>query len=364
MTLVAVPIFVDTSADIADAHAAAAAAAAAGATLVEWRVDRLGDEDAADAAVRRLLAGSPLPAILTCRSVAEGGHAEDPARALALLAAATRAESPPRYVDLELTLTDHPAAAAVIDGVAASGEIGLLLSTHDFDGRPPDLLQRIERMTTHPHAAVVKVAWMARSLRDNLEAFDLLHARRTPTIALCMGPFGLPSRVLAGKFGGLITFASSAPGAESAPGQPTLADLERCGFERVGDATRVYGVLGWPIGHSRSPTLHNAVFRQMEWDGVYLPLPVPPEWEHFKATVGAWVDHPTLGFRGASVTLPHKTHLVRFVRERGGVVGPEASAIGAANTLVVGDDDAIACVNTDVPALRATLLAGMRTDTL
>ena len=48
---------------------------------------------------------------------------------------------------------------------------------------------------------MIKIAWTARSLRDNLEAFELLAQRPKPMIALCMGPFGLPSRVLAGRFG-------------------------------------------------------------------------------------------------------------------------------------------------------------------
>ena len=37
------------------------------------------------------------------------------------------------------------------------------------------------------------------------------------------------------------------------------------------------GVLGWPVGHSRSPAMHNAAFRELGLDWRYLPLPVPPE---------------------------------------------------------------------------------------
>ena len=49
----------------------------------------------------------------------------------------------------------------------------------------------------------------------------------------------------------------------------------------------MYGVIGWPVAHSKSPHIHNAGFTAVGHDGVYLPLPIPPEWEHFKATVGA-----------------------------------------------------------------------------
>jgi 3-dehydroquinate dehydratase/shikimate dehydrogenase len=191
--------------------------------------------------------------------------------------------------------------------------------------------------------------------------------RLKPTIALCMGEAGLMSRVLAPKFGGFLTFASDAEGAGTAPGQPTareLRDLYR--FGAIGPATRVFGVIGWPVAHSRSPAFHNARFAEADYDGVYLPLPVPGEWEHFKATVGALVDHEKLDFSGASVTLPHKEHLVRFVQERGGTVDADAAWLGAANTLVVhphGSPDAqrLFATNTDMPAAVGVLSAALAT---
>jgi hypothetical protein len=80
----------------------------------------------------------------------------------------------------------------------------------------------------------------------------------------------------------------------------------------------VFGVVASPVAHSMSPAVHNAAFERTGYDGVYLPMPIPPEYEHFKATVGSLIDHPQLDFRGAAVTLPHKENLLRFVLERGG----------------------------------------------
>lgn len=94
-------------------------------------------------------------------------------------------------------------------------------------------------------------------------------------------------------------------------------------------------------------------------DAVYLPLPVPPEYEHFKASVGALLDFAPLHFRGASVTLPHKEYLVRFVREQGGTVDAAAERIGAANTLAVGAEGTLICTNTDAPAAVDALCSGM-----
>jgi 3-dehydroquinate dehydratase/shikimate dehydrogenase len=358
MTFIAVPIAVDGPHDVPVALARAVAAAEAGARLVEWRVDQL---VAAPEAVVRLIADSPSPCIVTCRARAEGGDFDgDEATRAALFSALADAEAAPRYVDVELAAWSASAPLREAVGrVLEKGGGGLILSAHDFEGRPPDLFQQIETMTADPACAVVKVAWSARSLRDNMQAFDVLRERRKPTVALCMGPFGLLSRVLAPKFGGLLTFASDALGAGTAPGQPVIETLRgRYRFDAITASTRVYGVLGWPVAHSRSPDLHNVGFEAVAYDGVYLPLPVPPEYEHFKATVGTLVDHPALDFRGASVTIPHKTHLLRFVEERGGTVEDVARLAGAANTLVVGDG-ALRCTNTDVDAAIGALCAGM-----
>jgi 3-dehydroquinate dehydratase / shikimate dehydrogenase len=235
-----------------------------------------------------------------------------------------------------------------------------------FRAVPQTLLQKIEAMTNDPACDVIKVAWTARSLRDNLEAFDLLRERQKPTIALCMGEppappeIGLMSRVLAPKFGGFLTFATDAPEGETAPGQPTIRELfERNRFGSMTRETRVYGVIGWPVGHSNSPLIHNAGFAAVDHDGVYLPLPIPPEYEHFKATVGSLIDQAGLNFRGASVTIPHKENLLRFVRERGGRMDAVSETCGAANTLIVGSAGGIECRNTDCPAAVEVLCEAM-----
>jgi shikimate dehydrogenase len=158
----------------------------------------------------------------------------------------------------------------------------------------------------------------------------------------------------------LLVYAADEPGAETAPGQPTVGALrDRYGFERIGPRTRVYGVIGWPVAHSLSPAVHNAGFAATGHDGVYLPLPVPAEYEHFKATAGTLIDHGRLDFRGASVTVPHKENLIRFVNDRGGRVDEHAQGIGAANTLSVADDGGLECFNTDAPAALAALCAAM-----
>lgn len=387
MSLLCCPIHVDAAEEVGEALERASAAVAEGAKLIEWRCDSLAEEDHATAlsAIRRLVAESPVACIVTIRPTWEGGlYGGSETDRISLIEAigctsfdaeggldADGGSEPaagvpaPRYIDIELDAyrTSRNRRQKVNLAVRHEAQVrdvssSLILSSHDFRERPADLLQRVSAMAIEPACAVMKIVWMARSLRDNLEAFDLLAERAKPMVALCMGEFGLMSRVLAPKFGGLFTFAAFRRGAESAPGQPTLTELRSLyRFDAIGRSTRVYGVIGWPVGHSKSPAFHNAAFARAGHDGVHLPMPVPPEWEHFKATVGAMLDHPRLDFRGASVTIPHKAHCVRLVRERDGHVSALSELLGAANTLVVEDGGRLVCANTDAPALAASLLA-------
>lgn len=102
------------------------------------------------------------------------------------------------------------------------------------------------------------------------------------------------------------------------------------------------GVLGFPVGHSRSPLMMNAAFAELGLDWRYLKLPVPPE--RFAETVRAL---PGSGYRGANVTIPHKPAAHDLADE----LSDPARAIGAVNTLTFGDDGRIAGDNTDAGGL-------------
>ena len=366
VTYPVVSIAIRTADDVDSALFAAAKAVARGARLVEWRLDGLAAVPGSTDVAVDLVARSPAPSVATCRGTAEGGEYDGDDRTReAFYERLILADKPPRYVDIDLAYwkRSERLRKTITTALAHSGAdlpASLMLSTHDFDRRPADLLQRVEAMSDEPACSVIKIAWQARSLRDNLEALDLAADRTTPTVVLCMGEFGLMSRVLAAKSGALLTYASAGVGGETAPGQPTIADLlGRYRFEKIGPATAVYGVIGWPVAQSLGPVIHNAGYDKIGYDGVYLPMPIAPEYVHFKATVGSLVDHGTLRFRGASVTAPHKENLVRFVEERGGRVDETARRLGAANTLVVGTAGSVECTNTDAPAILASLCGAM-----
>ena len=107
------------------------------------------------------------------------------------------------------------------------------------------------------------------------------------------------------------------------------------------------GVAGWPVGHSRSPAMHNAALAAVGLaDWRYLRLPLPPA--RFAETVRAL---PAAGFRGINVTIPHKEAALALATS----ATETARAVGAANTLTFGADGGIHADNTDVPGLLAVL---------
>ena len=103
-------------------------------------------------------------------------------------------------------------------------------------------------------------------------------------------------------------------------------------------STRFAGVIGWPVGHSLSPSMHNAAFRALGLDWAYLAFPIAPE--HLEPAVRGLFD---AGCSGLSVTIPHKQAVIACCDE----VTPAVEAIGAANTLVPLGDGRVRGDNTD-----------------
>lgn len=321
MTQLCVPIFVHS---LQEANRDAILAAENGADLVEYRIDQF--TDTGDIYI--LVNNSPLPCIITCRSREEGGHSElsDEERIEVLESPGAAAS---RYLDVEYqTFKRHPSSTL-------GGYRSLILSAHDFNGRPDRLYNLIAEMTAAP-TNVVKIVWTARTVRDNIEAFEILLSRQKPTIALCMGEAGIISRILAKKFGAFLTFASLSASAQTAPGQISIYDMKRLyRWDAINADTKVFGVVGSPIMHSMSPAIHNAAFTEIGFDGVYVPLLVNEGYESFKAFMESFLAFAPLNLSGLSITIPHKENALRYLKEKGAEIDPLAYSIGALNTIVI-----------------------------
>jgi shikimate dehydrogenase len=113
----------------------------------------------------------------------------------------------------------------------------------------------------------------------------------------------------------------------------------------INGATSLVGIIGDPVSHSLSPAMHNAAFAALGLDMAYVPLRV------VAADVGAAVQGlRALSFRGANVTVPHKTAVAPFLDS----LQDDAALLGAVNTIVV-DGGSLRGHNTDVEGVRRAL---------
>jgi 3-dehydroquinate dehydratase/shikimate dehydrogenase len=139
-----------------------------------------------------------------------------------------------------------------------------------------------------------------------------------------MGERGVVSRILAPRFGSLLTFASLNPAGATAPGQLTINELlnlyRSCD---INEDTELFGVIANPVAHSMSPLIHNAAFWHLGMNRVYLPFLV----DDVTDFIARFRELPVKGF---SVTLPHKERAMESADE----IDPETRRIGALNTLV------------------------------
>jgi len=215
----------------------------------------------------------------------------------------------------------------------------ILLSLHDFQ-RMPARLGSISS-SAHPEAAALKIAAHSRTFADGLRLLSMARLSRN-LVAVPMGDAGLPARILALREGSALAYAPI--GEATAPGQVSLHDLKHLyRAHQLTRRTRVYGVIGAPVGHSLSPLLHNTGFVARKIDAVYLPFLVNDLRDFLKAV-------PEFGISGFSVTIPHKQSILRHLKE----CEPLAAEIGAVNTVVVQRDGSLFGSNTDyIGILRA-----------
>ena len=111
-------------------------------------------------------------------------------------------------------------------------------------------------------------------------------------------------------------------------------------------ALAICGLIGYPLGHSVSPAMHNAAFESLGLEYVYAPFNVKGEDLH-RAIEGV----RALGIRGLNVTIPHKEAVLPLLDE----LDPLAEKIGAVNTLV-NNKGILKGYNTDAGGFLKTLL--------
>lgn len=309
--------------------------------LFEIRADKF--EVAPD--LPQILGDAARPVVWTHRSVAEGGG--DNPRQLHRLAEYREALSlGARWVDVEWK-------SGLAEPLSTASD-RLVLSLHDFEQTPADLLQTVASMAETP-AAVIKVATQVNQTADLVRLVECarwLRQQARKSVIIGLGDDGKLLRILAPFLEAEWTYA--ALDQPTAGGQLTGADLDLYRFRRLSSTSRIYAVIGNPVAHSQSPRLHNSAYATMEQqDAVYVAVRV----DNLNSYLRLADD---LKIAGWSVTLPWKKEMAAHC-----LLQDDASRSSGVVNTVRRDGNSLAGWNTDwfgflEPLRKRKALIGLR----
>ncbi|OQY31908.1 MAG: shikimate dehydrogenase [Spirochaetaceae bacterium 4572_59] len=295
--------------------------------MAELRVDFAGPSAVKE--ISRFPSRTDIPLILTCRKKADGGvwtgsSADRESFLLDCL------EGGFDYIDLE---EDEDSSA--LPEKAAARQCRIIRSFHDFSKLPEDLEERLLKMD--PHGDLVKAAVMPRGIADVERLFRIgMSWKKDNLILLGMGDFGVPTRILASRMNSFLTFCSPSDGEGAAPGHmsiQTLRDVYR--IDEINGDTTLFGIIGDPVLHSRSPHIHNKGLANTGQNGILVPYTVDdvPAFFHLAEI---------LDIKGFCTTVPHKQAVMKQLDW----MSDSVRVIGACNT-VVREEDKWCGYNTD-----------------
>src|SRR3989339_252245 len=287
------------------------------ADIIELRLDYIKNPN-----LKSLLKAKK-PLIITNRKKSEGGFFPGSEKErLKLLKEAVKLGAD--YVDIELS----SGKKAIGDLIKIKGKTKLIVSWHNFKETPDaGKLSRIYSDIKKLNPDLVKIVTYANNITDNFRVFKLIKKakrERTEIISFCMGEKGEISRVLTTIYGGFLTFAALSKEKATAPGQLSIDELDSYNFKHLDSKTKVLGLLGNPVKHSRMPAIFNSAFRKNRMNYVYLRFPAED--------VGQFVRNfrKDDNFYGFGITIPHKEEVMKYLD----YVDLTAKKIGAVNTAV------------------------------
>ena len=308
---------------------------AVGSDAIELRVDLLEDPESPgklpgpDFVTRQLATlqkSTFLPIIYTVRTKGQGGRfpdstGEDRARLESLLELALR--SGVEFLDLEMSLPD-----SLLHRISSiKAHTSIIASHHDPHGAlswEDGSWDEIYKRAIH-YGDAVKLVGVARKQEDNASLLQFRKKARAikdiPLIAINMGTEGQLSRI---QNTILTPVSHPALPFKAAPGQLSAAEIRLALSLHGVIKPRKFFLVGEPISQSRSPALHNALFKQTGLPHRYDLLPTSDA----SALTGTLYSDD---FGGMSVTIPLKLDIMSFLDE----VAEGARVIGAVNTVVV-----------------------------
>jgi 3-dehydroquinate dehydratase/shikimate dehydrogenase len=323
--------------------------------LAELRVDCLDPNERLF--IRRFPEQAGLPVILTIRRDIDGGFftGGDGARVHLFARGLAFAEADRRrnfaYVDIEEDLN----VPSLEEAVRTFGT-RIIRSYHSIQGTDENISAKLRNMV-HSGDELVKVAITARSTEDALRMFRAgKECAGLEKILICMGHYGIFTRILAEKFGSFLTYADTISEPDSSPGAAGQLDVRKLAelyrFRNIAPDTRVYGMAGFPLKTAASPYFFNTVFGLENINAVYVPFPVD--------SISCLLElAEEMGVSGLTVAAPYKEAVIPFLAER----SSEARAVGACNFLSRCAQGWLGS-NTDIRGFSSSLLDFTGTKTL
>ena len=199
-------------------------------------------------------------------------------------------------------------------------------SIHDFDKTPDS--DEIVSLLSEGNQEISKGAFMASSFTDLHSIMTASENLKRKHVILGMGEIGKITRIRQSLLGNEFTFGYV--GTPTAPGQLSADELEK-----LGDDCVITGITGNPLSHSKSPAMHNAAFKAMGINGIYLTFE-SPDIEHLGDVITEY------NIRGLNVTIPYKQSVMNQMDS----LSDAAEHIGAVNT-VINDNGKLTGDNTD-----------------
>ena len=316
------------------------------ADLAELRVDCLDADERLY--IRRFPELAGLPVILTIRRDVDGGYFSggEGARVKLLANGLAYANADRRlnyaYVDIEDDF-DVPS----LEEAARTFGTKIIRSCHDLSGSIQDIPAKIKSMQ-RAGDEIIKCAVAVKSTGDVLKMLkaskESVHLEK---ILICMGHYGIYSRILAEKFGSFLTYSSALSESEvaGAPGQMDVRELsELYRFQKITNKTKIYGLVGYPLKASVSPWFFNSIFNLENKNAVYVPFPAD-------SISDILTIAKELNVQGLSITVPYKEAVLHELA----ISTPVVESIGACNTISFSEDGWTGD-NTDCAGFSASLL--------
>ncbi len=277
--------------------------------------------------------GKTLPAILTCRRPSDGGHYQGDERhrleTLLRIMELQQVESSYQYIDIEYEEAETQEYRRLLES-AQEHALQVIRSIHILERGASQTFSYLETLS-QDSTVIPKLAVNIRGMQDLLTLYRQWQSYQRDSrfsdrraILIGMGSYGVPTRILAPVWNSFISYSSSLAGKRAASGQldpATLHTLYR--YHSLNRQTQIYGIIGNPLQHSKSPHYHNAIFQQANLNALYLPL--------LCDDVAAFLELAELLFmRGISVTIPHKQQVMKHLQWSDTTV----TSSGACNTLI------------------------------